>query len=153
MGGGGKVISRAGQGQDAGAADPAEKPNVSAAGVALQGYSPVSYFETGKAELGRAEYAVSHGGATYHLASSAQREAFRANPGKYVPAFNGWCAFGMAIGKTFPIDPKQFKIVDGRLFLFLRNEKVDALELWNKDDERALATKADRHFKSVVERH
>src|SRR5438128_2227452 len=113
-------------------ADPGQKPNVSAAGVALEGYSPVSYFEAGKAEMGKAEYAVNHDGATYHFASAAQRETFRANPGKYLPAYNGWCAFGMAIEKTFPIDPKRFKIVDGRLLLFLKNEKVDALELWNK---------------------
>jgi hypothetical protein len=130
--------------------DPAAAPNVDAAGVALSGYSPVTYVQDRRAEKGDPQFAVTHDGATYYLTSARQVQAFAADPLRYVPAYNGWCAYGMAIGKTFPIDPQSFKIVDGRLFLFLRNEKVDALDLWNKGEDTAQTGKADAHFRTVA---
>lgn len=100
--------------------------------IAIGGYSPVSYFEKGRAELGSPDHAVEHEGKVYHLASAAQAHAFRENPDKYLPAHGGVCAYGVSIGKTFPVDPTNFKIVDGRLLLFLKNDEVDARELWEK---------------------
>ena len=52
--------------------------------------------------------------------------------------------------QNFPIDPENFKIVDGRLLLFLRNDEVDALELWSKEDERTCVTKAERFWNPTV---
>jgi YHS domain-containing protein len=131
-------------------ADHGREVNVDDRRVAVQGYSPVSYFDTGRPERGNAKFSTTYGGATYYFTSAAQVEKFKADPGKYVPAFNGWCAYGMAIEKTFPIDPAAFKIVDGRLFLFLKNDKVDALELWNKGDDTAQMSKADRLFQTLT---
>lgn len=101
--------------------------------IAIDGYSPVSYFEKGIAERGSAEHAVAHDGKTYHLASASQAEMFAADPNKYLPAHDGACAFGATKGETFPVDPTNFKIVDGRLLLFLKNDEVDARELWEKE--------------------
>ena len=122
--------------------------NLPGHGVAIEGYSPVSYFE-GEAERGSALFAVEHDGVTYHLTGAAQVAKFRAEPGKYVPAFGGWCAFGMSVEDKFPVDPTCFSIVDGRLYLFLRNGGIDARELWRKGDEARLLQKAHAHWKSV----
>ena len=47
--------------------------------IAVQGYSPVSYFEKGIAEMGSPEFAVTHDGTTYYLTSAEQAEKlFRA---------------------------------------------------------------------------
>ncbi len=136
---------------------PAEAPasraylhsfNLPGHGVAIEGYSPVSYFE-GRAERGNPLFAVEHDGVTYHLASARQVATFRENPAKFVPAFGGWCAFGMAVQDKFPVDPSCFAIVGGEIFLFLRNGGVDALELWKKGDEPALLAKARAHWKKV----
>ena len=116
--------------------------------IALEGYSPVSYFEKGAPEKGDARYAVAHGGKTYHLASPQQVQQFNANPAKFLPAYDGWCAFGCAIDKKFPVDPRNFKIVDGRLFLFLKKPDIDALEKWNEGDEREQTRKADAYWKT-----
>jgi YHS domain-containing protein len=118
--------------------------------VAIQGYSPVSYFEKGRAEEGRKEFAVEHEGVLYYLTSAEQMEKFKTHPEKYVPAYGGWCAYGMAIEKKFPIDPSCFKVVDSRLFLFLKNKEVDALELWNKEDETEFTRKADQYWDSLM---
>jgi YHS domain-containing protein len=124
--------------------------NLPADHIAIQGYSPVSYFESGKAEKGDANFAVSYRGVTYHLTSAKQVETFNANPAKYEPAYGGWCAYGAAISKKFPIDPTNFKIVDGRLMLFLKNESVDALAKWNQADESKQVHQADQFWRGLT---
>ena len=123
--------------------------NLPSSGVALEGYCPVAYFAVNKPVKGKPEYASTHNGVTYHFVSADAKKAFEADPEKYLPAFGGWCAFGMVEQDKFPVDPTNFKIVNGRLMLFLRNKNVDALELWNKGDEKQNVRKADAHWKKV----
>jgi len=123
--------------------------NVASNGVALSGYSPVSYFTKGYAEQGSPDFAVDHQGVTYLLTDAKQAELFKADPAKYAPAFGGWCAFGMSISDKFPIDPTNFKIVDDQLMVFLRNENIDARELWNKGETKELKHKANAHWMKV----
>lgn len=123
--------------------------NLPASGVAIDGYSPVSYFTLGKAEPGDPRFQVEHRGVTYHLTSSEQVELFKKDPDRYEPAYGGWCAFGMAVADKFPVDPKSFKIVDGRLLLFLNNAQVNALALWNEGKQNELLRKAETHWKKV----
>ena len=111
--------------------------------IAIGGYSPVSYFENGRAEVGSPDHAVTHDGKTYHLTSASQAETFLANPEKYLPEHGGWCAFGTSKGEKFPVDPENFKIVDGRLLLFLKNDEVDARELWENENGQQCSTEAD----------
>ncbi|MCG8409105.1 MAG: hypothetical protein MI923_28205 [Phycisphaerales bacterium] len=123
--------------------------NLPSSGLAIEGYCPVAYFAVGKAIRGKSEYAVTHNGVTYYFVSADAMKVFRSNPEKYIPAYGGWCAFGMSVKDKFPVDPTNFKIVDGRLMLFLKNKNVDALLLWNKGNEKDLVTKADVHWKKV----
>ncbi len=123
--------------------------NLPSSGVALEGYCPVAYFAVNKPVRGKPEYASTHNGVTYHLVSADAKRAFDADPEKYIPAFGGWCAFGMSVEDKFPVDPTNFKIVDGRLMLFLRNKNVDAVALWNQGNEKELIMKSDAHWKSV----
>lgn len=125
--------------------------NLDESGIAIQGYSPVSYIENGVAEKGSPEFAVTHGGATYHMTSADQVEHFKKDPEKYVPSYGGWCAYGMAIEKKFPIDPQSFKVVDGQLMLFYNTEDVDALKLWNKENEKKMTRRADRFWDTLEE--
>ena len=123
--------------------------NLPADGVAIDGYCPVSYFVADQAVKGKPEFSSTYNGVTYRFAVAEGKRAFDKNPEKYLPAYGGWCAFGMAIEDKFPIDPTAFKIVDGRLMLFLRNENLDALALWNQNDEQAQVVKADAHWRKV----
>lgn len=122
--------------------------NVPGHGVALSGYSPVSYFD-GAPERGDARHAVEFRGVTYHLTDAAQVARFQSDPARYEPAFGGWCAFGMSVEDKFPVDPTNYRIVGGRLFLFLRNPAIDAGTLWDQGDERELVRKATAHWKKV----
>lgn len=94
-------------------------------GLAVHGFDPVAYFADGKPAQGSAEFSVVHGDATYRFASARNMKAFRANPDKYVPAFGGYCAYGVAVGAKFDGDPRYWKIVDGKLYLNLNREIQD----------------------------
>jgi YHS domain-containing protein len=86
---------------------------------AVQGYDVVSY-QTGKRPVrGNGHYVAYHDGATYQFSSEENQKLFEKNPGKYVPAFNGFCAFGVSVGKKFIGDPEVWRIVDGKLYLNL----------------------------------
>ncbi|MEZ6036582.1 MAG: YHS domain-containing (seleno)protein [Planctomycetota bacterium] len=122
--------------------------NLGADGVAIDGHSPVSYFD-GKVERGAPGFAVEHDGVTYWLTGADQVARFRREPGRYVPAFGGWCAFGMSVEDKFPIDPHNYRIVRGRLLLFLRNPGIDASELWGQGDEQQLLDRAEAHWQKV----
>lgn len=123
--------------------------NLPASGLALDGYCPVAYFAVNKPVLGRPEHTSTFNDVTYRFVSADAKGAFDKNPEKYVPAFGGWCAYGMAVKDKFPVDPKNFKIVDGRLMVFLKNKHVDARSLWNKGSESSLVARAESHWKKV----
>ena len=117
--------------------------------LALKGYDPVAYFESGKAEVGKPDLISRYRGVTYRFATPERRATFAAAPEKYAPAYGGWCATAMAEGRKVEIDPTNFKITNGRLFLFYKGWLGNALNDWNKD-EKNLATKADEHWRKIA---
>ena len=125
------------------------KYNLPSQGVAIESYSPVSYLEHGRADRGDPRFSVTHDGVTYYLTSAKQVGIFKQNPKKYIPAFGGWCAFGMAVQDKFPVDPLNFKIVNGRVLLFLSNKNVDAMKLWSKGNQAELLRKAQAHWSKI----
>ena len=123
--------------------------NLPSSGIALEGYCPVAYFAVNKPVRGKPAHASTYNDVTYYLVSADAKKAFDRNPEKYIPAYGGWCAFGMAVQDKFPVDPTNFKIVDGRLMVFLKNTNVDALALWNDGDDAQLIAKANAHWNKV----
>ena len=95
---------------------------------------------------GESEISSTYGDKLYHFVSEEARQEFDKNPERYVPAFGGLCAFGMSIEKEFEAEPTNFKIIDGRLHLFLRNNDTDALQLWNKEDESKCLANANQYW-------
>lgn len=118
--------------------------NLDKTGLAIQGYDAVSYF-SGKPVEGKKEFATKFGGATYYFADRKNQDAFLAAPDKYLPAYGGWCATAMALGKKVEISPENYKITDGRLFLFYKNFISNALSDWNKDEPENIKA-ADQHW-------
>jgi len=117
--------------------------------VALSGYDPVGYFTQGKALKGRKEISASHRGVTYYFASEEDRKVFAESPEKYVPTYGGWCATAMAKGEKVEIDPTNFKVTNGRLFLFFKAFYANAIKDWNKDEPGQTA-KADANWKKIA---
>jgi len=91
-------------------------------GIANNGYDVVNYFTTNTAVRGNLEYATVRDGATYYFVNSENLESFKASPTKYLPQFDGYCAFAVAkMNQKVPVDPRTFRIDDGKLYLFFND--------------------------------
>lgn len=110
---------------------------VDANGLAIGGYDVVAYF-SGEAQKGFESYATKHNGVTYYFATKENRSTFKKEPQKYLPQFDGYCAWGVAAQETkFPINPETFDIIDGKLYLFFngpfKGEPFNTLTPWNEE--------------------
>ncbi|MFN8653891.1 MAG: YHS domain-containing (seleno)protein [Gemmatimonadales bacterium] len=85
--------------------------------LALYGYDAVAYQTDNAAVKGTTQYTATYEGNTYRFASAAHRDAFNAAPAKYVPAYGGYCAYGVSQGHKVKIDPEAYRVVDGTLYL------------------------------------
>lgn len=124
--------------------------NVSKAGLALEGYDPVAYFNNAQAVEGNKNLSFALDGITYYFSSQQNRETFRNNPSRYLPEYGGWCAYAMGnSGEKVEVDPETFKIVNNKLYLFYNKYFSNTLKSWNKD-EANLKRKADSNWKQFV---
>jgi YHS domain-containing protein len=126
-----------------GVAGAAERPdlNLDAAGVMLHGYDPVAYFTDAAAIEGSPDLTAVHDGGTYRFASAEHRDMFAADPGRYVPAYGGFCAMGTVFEKKLDGDPRVWKVVDNRLFL---NVNADVQKKWIADIPGNIASANDK---------
>ena len=119
-------------------------------GVALAGYDAVSYLRHSKAVKGNKQFVVDHQGVKYYFSTAENKETFSRNPTLYEPAYGGWCAYAMGSdGDKVSVDPKTFKIVNGRLNLFYNKFFNNTLDDWNKN-EPALKKKADLNWAKIL---
>jgi YHS domain-containing protein len=121
------------------------KVNVDKNQVAIQGYDPVAFFTDQKAVRGQEQFRHTHEGAIYHFASKEHLNLFAKNPEKYVPAYGGYCAYGLSKGYTAPIKPEAWSIVGGKLYL---NYNLDVRKTWN-EDQTGYIKKADANWPTV----
>jgi YHS domain-containing protein len=95
----------------------------------LRGYDPVAYQTQNRAIKGDAAIKATHAGLTYRFATADNRALFNANPAKYVPAYGGFCSNGAPYAIKAGGNPENFKVVDGRLFIFGDGKARDYWEL------------------------
>jgi YHS domain-containing protein len=109
--------------------------------VAVSGYDVVSYFSSAP-QKGKNDLTAEHEGAVYRFATAENRDMFKTSPAKYTPQYGGWCAYGWSQSYPAKIDPKEWTIVDGKLYLNYNHQvKVD----WDKD-QTGYIKKADVNF-------
>ncbi len=114
----------------------------------LRGYCPISYFALKEPMKGKSEVSSTYDGKLYYFVNEEAKQDFDSDPDKYIPAFDGLCALGMSIEKELEADPRSFKIIDGKLHLFLKNDDTDALELWNRQDESKCLANANKYWQA-----
>lgn len=98
--------------------------------LALKGYDAVAYFVDGKPTKGVSSHVYRWQGANWMFASAAHRDQFASDPARYAPQFGSYCSFAVSRGTTADVDPQQWAIVDGRLYL---NNNSFAQKLWDQD--------------------
>ena len=133
--------------------------NITAEGLAIDGYDPVAYFTQGEPTQGKPEFSHVHQGITYRFANADHHKRFKQNPQAWLPRYGGWCAFAIGVDSVkfkfgavrFAPDPKSFKIVDNQLYLFANLPNFNALDLWNTEDETAMIKRAEAFWQSRLE--
>jgi hypothetical protein len=125
----------------------AAKPEIHTAdGLALRGYDPVAYVAEGAPRRGTARFDAEWRGARWRFASAANRELFLADPDRYAPRYGGHCAWAVSQGYLAPADPRQWRIVEGRLYV---NYDEAVQRRWLRDIPGFIAA-ADRNWPRVL---
>lgn len=102
---------------------------------ALAGYDVVSYFTSHKAERGSAKHAATHEGSTYWFTSAEHQAMFSKQPQRYLPQYDGYCAYGIRYGQLIEADPEAWIIVNDKLYL---HTDRSFLEKWQADTATAI---------------
>jgi YHS domain-containing protein len=106
---------------------------------AVSGFDTVSYFDLQQSAVGapqasplpgKASITTEFNGVTFAFANEENKKRFLADPAKFAPQYDGHCAFGVAKGGKVPGNPKLWRIVDGKLYL---NIKDTVVSQWEED--------------------
>ena len=85
--------------------------------IVMQGYDPVAFHTEHKPVKGNPMIAAEYKGYKYLFSSAANKATFEEQPEKYLPAYGGYCAYGVSLGVLAPVDIHTWEIIDGRLYL------------------------------------
>jgi len=98
--------------------------------LAIKGYDAVAYFTLGKATRGSESFTFRWHDKTWRFSIREHRDLFAADPLRYAPQYDGYCAWAMTESRLAITDPEVWKIVDGKLYL---NCSQAAYEKWSRD--------------------
>lgn len=122
-------------------------------GIAIGGHDSVAYHRLGSSEPhqaveGNKTWKVEWKGADWLFSSKTDRDLFAANPGKYSPAYNGFCANALSLGEgLIKTDGRNWQIFDGRLYNFYA---ARGRERWLSGDFTEYKTVADKAWEEII---
>ncbi len=114
-------------------------------GVSAGGFDLISYRHPDGPVLGTPEFSMEYNGSTYLFANQPNLDTFRADAERYLPAYAGFCAITLALGRVTCPDFSNFKIEDDRLLLFEVTGFTNGRTLWDTNPED-FRNKADANF-------
>jgi nicotinamidase-related amidase len=120
-----------------------------ASGIALDGFDPVSFFQSATPLNGSPMIRGDYAGATYLFASERNRDRFLADPDRYAPQYGGFCAYGVSINMLLPVDITTAQVRRGKLYL---NVNADILEKFNADFEGSVS-RANSNWPGLFQEH
>jgi len=124
--------------------------NVSgASGIGLDGFDPVSFFESATPLNGSPMIRAEHAGATYLFASEESKAQFLTNPERFVPQYGGYCSYGVSINILLPVDITTAQVRNDKLYL---NVNPDILKKFNADFEGAVS-RANTNWPGLFHEH
>jgi hypothetical protein len=113
--------------------------------IALSGYDPVAYFTDGRPEKGSNAFWFAFDDAVYLFRSAEHRSMFAADPERYAPQYDGFCAAGVSKGYKTEPDPAAWVIANGKLYVLMLKERVPDF----KRDTAAFVDKADANWPTL----
>ena len=129
--------------------------NVDESGLALKGYDPISYLDKAGPKEGKKEHSFVYRGITYRFATAENKAKFEAEPAKYEPPYGGWCAWAVIDGDKVEIDPMNYEVVDGKVYLFYKGWLGNAKNKWDAklkaEGSKKTVTAADSGWKKLAD--
>ena len=122
-------------------------------GVAIGGHDTVAYHRIGSSEPHRAiegnkTWKTSWKGADWLFSNKADRDLFAANPERYTPAYNGFCANALSLGEgLIKTDGNHWQIFDDRLYTFYA---ARGRQRWLTGDFENYKTVADKAWREII---
>ncbi|GLS92395.1 hypothetical protein GCM10007916_34660 [Psychromonas marina] len=92
--------------------------------VAISGVDTIAYHQLkgkkdNQAMMGNSRYSVEWKGANWYFVSQQSAEKFAADPARYQPNYNGFCANALSLGEgLIKTDGSVWAFFDDQLFLF-----------------------------------
>jgi YHS domain-containing protein len=86
--------------------------------LAIKGYDPVAYFTVGKPTPGLPAIEYEWHGYRYRFSRAEHRELFKADPVRYAPQFENYCAMALSKGELVVADPENWLVSEGKLYIF-----------------------------------
>ena len=92
------------------------------------------------------------------FSNETHKTLFIKSPERYLPQFGGWCALGVGMSQKhfsyapsiWDVDPKTFKIIDKKLYLFLNDvydcKPYNALKEWEKYNKEKILLESGHQF-------
>lgn len=113
--------------------------------VALRGYDPVAYFDDGQPAQGSREFWSVFDDVVYLFRSAQHRDKFAADPERFAPQYEGYCAGGVSKGYKTEPDPEAWIIANGKLFVFEFKERIPMFRAIIEE----VAAKANENWRSL----
>ena len=110
-------------------------PAASAEPVAIYGYDSVAYFAADKASRGNPQFSFFWKGAKWIFSNRENLGKFSSDPERYAPQFGSHCPVSLSRGGKDKGDPKFWRVVKDRLYLFNSQEYA---EEFDRDAEAVL---------------
>jgi len=122
-------------------------------GVAIDGHDSYAYHgdlagAEHKAQKGDKNYTVEYKGAKWRFASQENADAFKANPEKYSPAYNGHCANALSLGEgLIKTDGTHWEIFADQLYLFYA---ARGRNRWLEGNYESYKIEADKAWQQII---
>lgn len=123
--------------------------------TAIGGQDTVSYHDPAvrqahKVRAGDKQFEVPYLGASWRFASRDSAERFAADPAKYVPHYNGFCANALALGEGLVrTDGTVWEFFGDQLYLFYGES---GRQRWLAGDWKTYRGQADAAWKSALQK-
>ncbi len=89
--------------------------------IGLEGLDPVALIGHFKRSRGKASLKSRYRGKTYFFVNQANLEVFNLNPDRFLPQFDGHCAFHYALtGKLVAAELKNSNVVGDKLYFYAK---------------------------------
>jgi len=99
------------------------------------GFDLVSYYTNATPLKGLASHKITYEGIELFFNNEANLQAFKQNPDKYLPAYDGYSATAVAMGSYITPDYSNYKIQDNKLLFFEVRAFLNGKTHWEKNPE------------------